>query len=37
MKGKNNQEGIGVITKPAIQTVVKIAKGLGITIDDLIK
>ncbi len=26
-----------VITKPSIQTVMKIAKGLGITIDDLIK
>ncbi len=26
-----------VITKPTIQTVVKIAKGLGITIDELIK
>jgi transcriptional regulator with XRE-family HTH domain len=26
-----------VITKPTIQTVVKIAKGLKITIDDLIK
>jgi len=26
-----------VITKPAIQTVKKIADGLGITIDDLIK
>ena len=26
-----------VITKPSIQTVVKIAKGLGITIDDLVK
>ena len=26
-----------VITKPSIQTVAKIAKGLGISIDDLIK
>ena len=26
-----------VITKPTIQTVVKIANGLGITIDDLMK
>ena len=26
-----------VITKPTIQTVMKIAKGLGITIDDLMK
>jgi transcriptional regulator with XRE-family HTH domain len=26
-----------VITKPTIQTVVKIAKGLGITIDDLMR
>ncbi|MFA6357407.1 MAG: helix-turn-helix transcriptional regulator [Candidatus Omnitrophota bacterium] len=26
-----------VITKPTIQTVIKIASGLGITIDDLIK
>ena len=26
-----------VITKPTIQTVVKIAKGLGITIDNLLK
>jgi len=26
-----------VITKPSIQTVVKIAKGLGIGVDDLIK
>ena len=26
-----------VITKPTIQTVIKIAKGLGITIDELIK
>ena len=26
-----------VITKPSIQTVVKIAKGLWITIDDLMK
>jgi len=26
-----------VITKPSIQTVTKIAKGLGITIDELIK
>ncbi len=26
-----------VITKPTIQTVVKIAKGLGVTIDDLMK
>jgi DNA-binding XRE family transcriptional regulator len=26
-----------VITKPSIQTVMKIAKGLGITIDDLVK
>jgi len=26
-----------VITKPSIQTVAKIAKGLGITIDELIK
>ena len=26
-----------VITKPTIQTVIKIAKGLGISIDDLIK
>ncbi|HEY60131.1 MAG TPA: helix-turn-helix transcriptional regulator [Anaerolineae bacterium] len=26
-----------VITKPSIQTVVKIAKGLGIKIDDLLK
>lgn len=26
-----------VITKPTIQTVMKIAKGLNITIDDLIK
>jgi len=26
-----------VITKPSIQTVVKIAKGLGVSIDDLIK
>ena len=26
-----------VITKPSIQTVVKIAKGLGISIDDLMK
>ena len=26
-----------VITKPSIQTVVKIAKGLGITIDNLMK
>ncbi len=25
------------ITKPSIQTVIKIAKGLGISIDDLIK
>ena len=25
-----------VITKPSIQTVMKIAKGLGITVDDLI-
>ena len=26
-----------VITKPSIQTVMKIAKGLGIGVDDLIK
>ena len=26
-----------VITKPSIQTVAKIAKGLGVTIDELIK
>lgn len=26
-----------VITKPSIQTVTKIAKGLGISIDDLVK
>ncbi|MHB8279673.1 MAG: helix-turn-helix domain-containing protein [Candidatus Humimicrobiaceae bacterium] len=26
-----------VITKPSIQTVMKIAKGLGISIDDLMK
>ena len=26
-----------VITKPSIQTVMKIAKGLGISIDDLIR
>ncbi len=26
-----------VITKPTIQTVVKIAKGLGVSIDDLMK
>ena len=26
-----------VITKPTIQTVAKIAKGLGVSIDDLIK
>jgi len=26
-----------VITKPTIQTVIKIANGLGITIDDLLK
>ncbi|HNV97598.1 MAG TPA: helix-turn-helix transcriptional regulator [Candidatus Paceibacterota bacterium] len=26
-----------VITRPTIQTVVKIAKGLGVSIDDLIK
>jgi hypothetical protein len=26
-----------VITKPSIQTVTKIAEGLGISIDDLIK
>jgi len=26
-----------VITKPTIQTVIKIASGLGITIDDLLK
>jgi len=26
-----------IITKPSIQTVMKIAKGLGIIIDDLIK
>ncbi|MFA4843438.1 MAG: helix-turn-helix transcriptional regulator [Candidatus Margulisiibacteriota bacterium] len=26
-----------VITKPTIQTVVKIAKGLGTTLDDLMK
>jgi DNA-binding XRE family transcriptional regulator len=26
-----------VITKPSIQTVMKIAKGLGISIDDLVK
>ena len=26
-----------VITKPSIQTVAKIAKGLGISIDDLMK
>ena len=26
-----------VITKPSIQTVVKIAKGLGISLDDLMK
>jgi DNA-binding XRE family transcriptional regulator len=26
-----------VITKPSIQTVIKIAKGLGLGIDDLIK
>ena len=26
-----------VITKPSIQTVIKIAKGLGITLDDLMK
>ena len=26
-----------VITKPTIQTVMKIAKGLGITLDDLMK
>jgi len=26
-----------VITKPTIQTVIKIANGLGISIDDLIK
>jgi len=26
-----------VITKPSIQTVIKIAKGLGISIDDLMK
>jgi transcriptional regulator with XRE-family HTH domain len=28
---------INVITKPSIQTVVKIANGLGITIDNLMK
>jgi len=26
-----------VITKPSIQTVMKIARGLGITLDDLMK
>ena len=26
-----------VITKPSIQTVIKIAKGLNITVDDLMK
>ena len=26
-----------VITKPSIQTVMKIAKGLGVSIDDLMK
>lgn len=26
-----------VITKPSIQTVAKIAKGLGVSIDDLMK
>lgn len=26
-----------VITKPSIQTVVKIAKGLGVSLDDLMK
>ena len=26
-----------VITKPSIQTVMKIAKGLGISVDDLMK
>jgi transcriptional regulator with XRE-family HTH domain len=26
-----------VITKPSIQTVIKIAKGLGISLDDLMK
>jgi len=26
-----------VITKPTIQTVIKIAKGLGISLDDLMK
>lgn len=26
-----------VIRKPTIQTVIKVAKGLGITIDDLLK
>jgi XRE family transcriptional regulator of biofilm formation len=26
-----------VITRPTIQTVIKISRGLGITIDDLIK
>jgi len=26
-----------VITKPSIQTVIKIAKGLGITVDSLMK
>jgi len=26
-----------VITKPTIQTVVKIAKGLGVSLDDLMK
>lgn len=37
MKSKNNNETINVITKPSIQTVMKIAKGLGISIDDLMK
>lgn len=26
-----------VITKPSIQTVMKVAKGLGISVDDLLK
>ncbi|HBB56805.1 TPA: hypothetical protein DCZ57_02110, partial [Patescibacteria group bacterium] len=26
-----------VITKPSIQTVMKIAKGLGVSVDDLMK
>jgi len=36
MKSKNNSE-TNAITKPPIQAVTKIATGLGIEIDDLMK